>query len=149
MLTNHVVSFEQPGPGLLFTVNSGIFLIGSDFKITDLVFALPASNRIRDIGIAFPAVAPVLLWRFVVTAPGLPQSGKNIWKMKFFLGLGKVREFCGWSGKFRKDLESQGKVRVFESKWLWQAGIRKFIYSFQEGKYSLSPSPSSLRATLK
>ena len=39
---------------------------------------------------------------------GLPQSGKNIWKMKFFPGQGKVREFCGWSGKFRKDLESQG-----------------------------------------
>ena len=29
----------------------------------------------------------------------------------FFLGQGKVREFCGWPGKFRKDLESQGKVR--------------------------------------
>ena len=42
---------------------------------------------------------------------GLPQLGKNIWKMKFFPGQGKVREFCGWSGKFRKVLESQGKVR--------------------------------------
>ena len=38
---------------------------------------------------------------------GLPRSGKNIWEMKFFPGQGKVREFCGWSGKFRKDLESQ------------------------------------------
>ena len=28
---------------------------------------------------------------------------------EFFPGQGKVREFCGWSGKFRKDLESQGK----------------------------------------
>ena len=65
---------------------------------------------------------------------GLPRSGKNIWKMKFFPGHGKVREFCGWSGKFRKDLESQGKVREFENKWLWQADVRKFIYSFQEGK---------------
>ena len=27
--------------------------------------------------------------------PGLPRSGKKIWKMKFFLGQGKVREFCG------------------------------------------------------
>ena len=34
--------------------------------------------------------------------------------MKFFPGQGKVREFCGWPGKFRKDLESQGKVREFE-----------------------------------
>ena len=48
-----------------------------------------------------------------VACPGLPQLGKNNWKMKFFPGHGKVREFCGWSGKFRKDLESQGKVREF------------------------------------
>ena len=26
-----------------------------------------------------------------------------------------------WPGKFRKDLESQGKVKEFENKWLWQA----------------------------
>ena len=30
----------------------------------------------------------------------------------------KVGEFGGWPGKFRKDLESQGKVREFENKWL-------------------------------
>ena len=36
--------------------------------------------------------------------------------MKFFPGQGKVREFCGWPGKFKKDLESQGKVREFEKK---------------------------------
>ena len=42
---------------------------------------------------------------------------------KIFPGQGKVREFCGWSGKFRKKLESQGKVREFESKWLWQADL--------------------------
>ena len=47
---------------------------------------------------------------------GLPRSGKNVWKMNFFLGQGKVREFCGWPGKFRKDLESQGKVREFENR---------------------------------
>ena len=33
---------------------------------------------------------------------------ENIWKMKVFPGQGKVREFCRWPGKFRKDLESQG-----------------------------------------
>ena len=58
---------------------------------------------------------------------GLPRSGKNIWKIKFFPGQGKVREFCEWSGKFRKDLESQGKVREFRNKWLRQADFRKFI----------------------
>ena len=46
--------------------------------------------------------------------PGLPRSGKNIWK--FCPDQGKVREFCGWSEKFRKDLESQEKVREFENK---------------------------------
>ena len=54
--------------------------------------------------------------------------------MKFFPGQGKVRECCGWSGKFIKDLESQGKVRELEKEWLWQADIRKCIYSFQVGK---------------
>ena len=49
---------------------------------------------------------------------GLPRSGKNIWEMIFFPGQGKVREFFGWSGKFRKNLESQGKVGEFENKWL-------------------------------
>ena len=58
--------------------------------------------------------------------------------MKFFPGQGKVREFCRWPGKFRKDLESHGKVREFENKWLWQAIFRKFIYSVQEGKHVLS-----------
>ena len=28
---------------------------------------------------------------------------------EFFPGQGKVREFCGWPGKSRKDLESQEK----------------------------------------
>ena len=60
---------------------------------------------------------------------GLPRSGKNIWKMKFFPGQGSFREFCGWPGKFRKDLESQGKVREFKNKLLWQAVLRK-IYLF-------------------
>ena len=55
------------------------------------------------------------LW---IQISGLPRSVKNIWKMKFFPGQGKVREFCGWPGKFRKELKSQGKVREFENKWL-------------------------------
>ena len=53
---------------------------------------------------------------------------------EIFSWSGKVRELSGWPGKFRKDLESQGKVREFENKWLWQAAFRKFTYSFQEGK---------------
>ena len=68
----------------------------------------------------------------VRSCSGLPQSGKNIWKMTFFPGQGKVREFCGWPGKFRKDLESQGKVREFENKGM--TGSLQKIYSVQEGK---------------
>ena len=52
--------------------------------------------------------------------------------MKFFPGQGKVREFCGWPRKFRKDLESRGKVREFEKKAM--AGNLQKIYSVQEGK---------------
>ena len=65
---------------------------------------------------------------------GLPRSGKNIWKMKIFPGQEKVREFCEWPWKFRKNLESLGKVREFENKWLWQAVFRKFIYSVSRGE---------------
>ena len=38
--------------------------------------------------------------------------------LEIFPGQGKVKEFCGWPGKFRKDLESQGKVKQFENEWL-------------------------------
>ena len=65
----------------------------------------------------------------VAPLTGLPRSGENIWKMKFFPGQGKVREFRGRPGKFRKDLESQGKIREFENKWLmlpW--GANSFLY---------------------
>ena len=47
---------------------------------------------------------------------GCHGQGKISGKQNF--QVGKVREFCGWSGKFGKDLESQGKVREYENKWL-------------------------------
>ena len=34
---------------------------------------------------------------------------------------GKSQGILWMAGKFRKDLESQGKVREFENKLLWQA----------------------------
>ena len=52
--------------------------------------------------------------------------------MNFFPGQGKLREFCKWSGKFRKDFESQGKVREFEM--AVSGRLRKFIYSIQRGE---------------
>ena len=53
---------------------------------------------------------------------------------EIFSRSGKSQGICGRLGKFRMDLESQGKVKEFENKWLWQADFRKFIYSVQEGK---------------
>ena len=47
--------------------------------------------------------------------------------MKFLPGQGNVREFCGWPVKFRKDLESRGKVGEFENKLLWQCSENLFI----------------------
>ena len=82
---------------------------------------------------------------YLLTDSGLPRSGKNAWKMNFFPGQGKVREFCKWSGKFRKDFESHGKVREFER--LCQADLENLFILFKEGKRftfscdSLSPSP--------
>ena len=69
-----------------------------------------------------------------ITHTRVAMVRENNWKTKFFPDQGKVREFCGWPGKFIKDLESHGQVREFENKLLWQAVFRKFIYSVQEGK---------------
>ena len=72
---------------------------------------------------------------------------------EFFPGQGKVREFCGWPGKFRKDLESQGKVREFEKKGHGRQSSENLFCSRWERMYflrdSLSPSPSSFGGTLK
>ena len=46
---------------------------------------------------------------------GCHGQGKISGKMKNFPGQGKVREFCGWPGNFRKDFQRKGKVREFEN----------------------------------
>ena len=107
-LTNNIVSFEQPGP----VVQS---IVSLKLLVKDSLGLVVHIKWCADI--------------FRVT-----MVRENIWTMKFFPVQGKVREFCGWPRKFRKDLESQGKAREFENKWLWQAVFRKFIYSVQEGK---------------
>ena len=53
---------------------------------------------------------------------------------EIFSRSGKSQGILWMAGKFRKDLENQGKVRDFENKWLWQAVFRKFIQFVQEGK---------------
>ena len=69
---------------------------------------------------------------------GLPRSGENIWKMKFFPGQEKVKEFCGWPGKFRKDLESQGKVSEFEINSYGSQSSENLFILFNRGKDVLS-----------
>ena len=64
--------------------------------------------------------------------------------MNFFPGQGKVREFCGWPGKFRMGLESQEKVREFENKNLKINGYGRlssenvFFFLSKRGKSVLS-----------
>ena len=47
-------------------------------------------------------------------------------------------EFCGWPGKFRKDLENQGKVREFENKWYGRQFSENLFILFKRGKDVLS-----------
>ena len=58
---------------------------------------------------------------------GIATVREKIWKMEFSPDQGKVREFCGWPGKFRKNLESEGKVKEFGNKWLWQSSKQLYI----------------------
>ena len=44
-----------------------------------------------------------------------------------FSRSGKNQGILWMVRKFRKALESLGKVREFENKWMWQADLRKFI----------------------
>ena len=74
--------------------------------------------------------------------------------MTFFLGQEKVREFCGWPGKFRKDLESQGKAGNLKINAM-AGSLQKMYLFYSRGKRmyflrdSLYPCPSLLGATLK
>ena len=94
----------------------------SDFKVKCLTFGL--YTQVSDSGPLGPLVLCVPS-PFIRVAMVREKYLDN----EIFPDQGKVRELCGWSGKFRKELQSQGKVREFENKWLWQADSRKFIYS--------------------
>ena len=58
---------------------------------------------------------------------------------EIFSSQGKVREFYGWPGKFRKDLESHGKVtgNLKINGYGWQSSENLFILS-KRGKGALS-----------
>ena len=53
-----------------------------------------------------------------------------------FPGDGKVREFCGWPGNFKKELEIQRKIREFKN-YGGQSSENLFIL-FKRGKHVLS-----------
>ena len=55
--------------------------------------------------------------------------------MKFFPGQGKVREFCGWPGKFRTDLEKSANLKINGNDR--QSSENLFIL-FKRGKYAHS-----------
>ena len=45
--------------------------------------------------------------------PELSQLGKNIWKMNFFPGQGKVREFCKWQGNSERGKSGNLKINGY------------------------------------
>ena len=94
----------------------------------DIKCTLRHSNRDDSDLLAY--LCSLISLPFSHTCIGLPQSGKNIWKMNFFQVRDKSGNLVGSQG----NLERTRKVREFENKWLWQAVLRKFIYSAQEGK---------------
>ena len=54
--------------------------------------------------------------------------------MKFFPGQGEVREFCGLPGKFRKDLESQGKAGSLNINGFGRQSSENLFILFKRGK---------------
>ena len=56
----------------------------------------------------------MFFYHFTKGTPRVSTVSEKYLENDFFPGQGKVREFCGCPVKFRKDLESQGKVGEFE-----------------------------------
>ena len=64
--------------------------------------------------------------------------------MKFFPGQGKVREFYGWPGKFRKDLESQGKSGNLKINSYGRQSSENLFILFKSSEDANLPSPWGL-----
>ena len=58
--------------------------------------------------------------------------------MKFFSSQGNVREFRGWPEKFRKDFESQGKVRELKINGYGRQSSENLFILFKRRKDILS-----------
>ena len=61
---------------------------------------------------------------------GLPRSGKNIWKMNFFPGQGKVEEFVDGHGNLKRTWKVKEKNKCRQSP--------EFIILLKRGKDVLS-----------
>ena len=73
-------------------------------------------------------------WTYIRVATVREKYMEN----EIFSRSGKVRKFCGWSGKFRKDLKSQGKVREFENNGYGRQTSEILSILFKRGKDVLS-----------
>ena len=98
-------------------------------------------------------VCPSTLASTPVPEAGLPRSGKNIWKMKFFPGPGKSGNFVNGQGNLERtwkvretsgNLKKNGNGRQSSKNLFCSRG--ETLYFLRD---SLSPSPSLLGATLK
>ena len=68
---------------------------------------------------------------------GLPRSGKNIWKMKFFPGREKSGNFVDGRGNLKKTWNVRENVREFENGYGRQSS-ENFLILFKRGKFVLS-----------
>ena len=69
---------------------------------------------------------------------GLPRSGKNTWKMKFFPGQGKVREFCKWSGNSERTLKVREESGNLKINGYGRKTSENYFFLFKRGKDVLS-----------
>ena len=73
---------------------------------------------------------------------------KKYLENEFFPGQGKVREFCGWPGKFRKALEIREMSGNLKINSYGRQSSENLFKRVKDVLSSLGPFSSSLGATL-
>ena len=68
----------------------------------------------------------------------MPQSGTNIWKMKFFPGQGRVREFVDGQGKLERTWKVRGKSGNLKINGYGRQTSENLFTLFKSGKDVLS-----------
>ena len=77
-----------------------------------------------------------MIWKMCLLkqfTQGCHGQGKYL-ENEIFSRSGNSQGFCGWSGKFRKELESQGKVREFENNGYGRQTSENLFILFTRGK---------------